>query len=125
MCSSVLLIYIFSLLFTSQNFIPSRMSSRTRRACTGRLTFHFQCPTEMYPLWNEFIIFWCVIVENTKTYCIYSNCAALWYYLKGFIFVSGNNFNCATPSNSTAPYLLYALITSVFMPEIFINLSKK
>jgi len=35
-----------------------------------------------------------------------SNCTALRYYLKGFIFVSENNFNCASPSNSTALYLL-------------------
>ena len=30
----------------------------------------------------------------------------MWYYLKGFIFVYGNNFNCTAPSNSTVPYIL-------------------
>ena len=51
----------------------------------------------------------------TNTYRIYSicaapsNCVALRYYLKGFVFVSGNKVNCTTPSNCTAPYFLLVL----------------
>ena len=50
------------------------------------------------------------------TYCICSicaaplNCAPLRYYSKGFILVSGNNVNCTTPSNSTAPYFCKHLL---------------
>ena len=50
-----------------------------------------------------------VSVEEYRIFSICaapSNCAALHrYYSKGFIFVSitGNNFNCTAPSNSTAP----------------------
>ena len=48
-----------------------------------------------------------------------SNCAALQYNLKCFIFVSGNNFNCTAPSNSIILYVLQTIITSVFIPEVF------
>ena len=44
------------------------------------------------------------VPNNFSIYRIYSNiaapsnCAALQYYSKGFILVSGNNVNCTTPS---------------------------
>jgi len=35
---------------------------------------------------------------------------------KGFIFASGNDFNYAPPSSSTAPYFLKTLLISVPIP---------
>ena len=42
---------------------------------------------------------------------------------KGFIFVSGNNFNCIALSDNTAPYLTYTLITSIPIPVVSISIS--
>jgi len=39
-----------------------------------------------------------------------SNCAALRYYSKGFILVSGNNVNFTAPLNGTAPYFCKPLL---------------
>ena len=105
-------------------------------------SFKYSLKLNLYPFWSIYLstspclktptskkYFSFTLLHWKYIYHIYSicaapsNCAALHYYSKGFILISGNNVNCTTPSNSTTSYFLWTLINSALIPEVFISIS--